>query len=523
LQSAKAALRLGGSGQNEERFMPSAAALCSREVWVGCLIVLGAAAVALFSAQDYAGAYNDGSRLATIECLVDYRTLAIDDSVFVRIPPDDGTVPAPYGKSPGEQLENGTLDKIRVHGHFYSDKPLVPHVLLAGWYQVLQWSTGLTARQRPDLFCYWMTVASCGVAYVAALWCTYRLGRWLGLALPLRVLLAASLGLATLALPYLRQVNAHIWLLGVVAALMLNLAGLAEEMREGRVRWPRLVAVGTLAGLGYAIEGGAGPALLACTLALVAYRCRRVGPVALCLLAALPWLGLHHALNYAIGGTFKPANAVPEYFNYPGSQFTAENLTGQWHHAGIGAFLGYARELLIGDRGFLNANLPLFLAVPALVVLLLRRTPQWPEVAFAAVFSGGTWLIYAAFSNNYSGWCCSIRWFVPLLAPAYYVLAVFLRHYPRYGWDLLVLSAWGAIAAGLMWEGGPWKMHYSLAPLPLLEEGAELVRRTLPWTSEVPDDQMLQGAALVSWLICWLCRPGGGLSHLDKFDLKTDA
>jgi hypothetical protein len=294
----------------------------------------------------------------------------------------------------------------------------------------------------------------------------------------------------------------------VVAALMLNLAGLAEEARAGRMRWPRLVAVGTLAGLGYTIEGGAGPVLFACTLGLVVWRCWRVGPLAVCLLAALPWLALHHALNYALGETFKPANAVPEYFDYPGAAFDASTLTGTWNHDSFEDFLIYARKLLIGKRGFLRANLPLFLAVPALAWLLIRRTPQWPEVVFAAVFSGGIWLMYALFSVNYSGWCCSIRWFVPLLAPAYFVLAVFLRFYPRYGWDLLVLSGWGAILGRVMWEGGPWVVRFSLASIPSLWDAAQLVRWALPSMADTPDDRMLQEAALLSWLICWLCRRG---------------
>jgi hypothetical protein len=475
---------------------------------VGFLVVAAATAVSFVSAMDYAGSFNDGSRLATVDSLVDHHTLAIDDSVFVKVPPRDGPAPSPYGGPYAEHMERGTFDKVRVNGRFYSDKPPVPQVLLAGWYQVLQWTTGLSARQRPDLFCYWMTVASCGLAYVVSVWCAFRLGRLLRLALSLRVLLAASLGLATLALPYLRHVNAHIWLLGVAAALMLNLAWLAEEAQVGRLRWPRLVAIGTLAGLGYAMEGGAGPVLWACTLGLVAYRSRRLGPVAVCLMASLPWLVAHHALNYAIGGTFKPVNAVPEYFDYPGSGFSAQNMTGRWHHDSLGDFLSYAATLLIGDRGFIDANLPLFLAVPAFVVLVVRRTPYRPEILFGAAWGGGTWLIYAALSDNYSGGCFSIRWFVPLLAPAYFVLAVFLRYYPRYGWDLLLLSAWGAIAAGLMWEEGPWAMVISLSSVPFFQSGIEVLWDWRPWLAELPDNWKLQGTALLSWLVCWICRRG---------------
>ena len=43
-------------------------------------------AIALVSARDYAGGWNDGSRLATVESLVDYHTLAIDKSIYVDVP-----------------------------------------------------------------------------------------------------------------------------------------------------------------------------------------------------------------------------------------------------------------------------------------------------------------------------------------------------------------------------------------------------------------------------------------------------
>jgi hypothetical protein len=48
---------------------------------------------------------------------------------------------------------------------------------------------------------------------------------------------------------------------------------------------------------------------------------------------------------------------------------------------------------------------------------------------------------------------------VPLLAPAYLVLAVLLRRHPRYTGDFLVLSGWGAVVAGLAWWQGPWLKH----------------------------------------------------------------
>ena len=67
-------------------------------------------------------------------------------------------------------------------------------------------------------------------------------------------------------------------------------------------------------------------------------------------MAALPWVALHHIVNYAVGGTFKPANAVPEYFDWPGCAFNPQNMTGSWQHAGVADFLIYAAALLLGKQ-----------------------------------------------------------------------------------------------------------------------------------------------------------------------------
>jgi hypothetical protein len=120
----------------------------------------------LLSAHPFAGSWNDGSRLATVECLVDQHALCIDDSIFVRVPPDH----APYPAHERGLLRHGTLDKLYINGHYYSDKSPVPALLMAGVYQVWRWAGGPSARQRPEWFCWWMTLASSGVAFVVAVW-----------------------------------------------------------------------------------------------------------------------------------------------------------------------------------------------------------------------------------------------------------------------------------------------------------------------------------------------------------------
>ncbi|HVX14522.1 MAG TPA: hypothetical protein VHC22_25265 [Pirellulales bacterium] len=455
-----------------------------RRRWCEIGLIVAASLIAAAGARDYAGGWNDGSRLATVESLVDRHTLAIDDSIFVRSP---ATADAPNPYAPGNELlrTKGTQDKLFIGGRYYSDKSPLPAFWLAAWYELFQSTTGLTAHGHPRLFCYLMTLASAGIAYVVTVWSIWRLALRQELPLAICLLLAGSSALATVALPYTRHVNNHIMLLAVVSLLMLVLDRMVPQ--TARVKEPcdsedgeslpissshgRLLGAamaGGLAAIGYTLDLGLGPVLLVCTTLLVVFRRRSILAIGCFALAAVPWLAAHHGLNYATGGTFGPANAVPEYVSWPGSPFSSQNMTGGWAHRNIGHFFLYTAALLFGKHGFLNYNLPLFLVALARLTHLVRRRPnRLPELIFAAAFAGGAWLLYAAMSNNYSGPCCSIRWFVPFVAPAYYVLAVLLRERPELARPLTFLTASGAVLSAVLWWRGPWEGTVPLVLWPL--------------------------------------------------------
>jgi hypothetical protein len=326
---------------------------------------------------------------------------------------------------------------------------------MAGVYQALQWAFGLHARDRADLFCYALTLTSSGLAYILAGWGLYRLARVVGLPPGLRLGLTASLTLATIALPYARHVNSHI----VLLALAMWLFGFLHELLAARPQpagADRLLLIGTLAGLAYAVEQAAGGLLLAGSLGIVALGRPRARGLILASLAALPWVLLHHGIVYGFAHTLRPVGAVPEFFRYENSYFDETNLTGLYHHASLGDCLLYAAGLLVGSRGFLLSNVPLWLALLAGRLLVPSPRPTRPVLLLACAWGAGTWLTYALLSNNYAGICCSIRWFVPLLAPAYYLLALLLRDHPACRPDFLFLNAWGIVLAAVMWYDGPW-------------------------------------------------------------------
>lgn len=447
-------------------------------------LLLLAVLIAIISPIPYAGSWNDGSRLASVESLVDHHTWSIDQSVFVVTPGVHTRFTKPDALKrmsawpPNDQLlqEHGTLDKLFINHHYYSDKSPVPSLVMAGVYKVLQLVSGLTAAENPALFCYLLTLFFSGTAYVVSVACMAATASALDLRCLPRLLISYSFALCTVALPYARQVNNHILLLAVFSVTMLFALKYAQA-EPGKILSRHLPALGTLAGIGYTIDLGAGPILVLAVTGFVVMQSRSAKAVFILLATAFPWFLFHHILNYRIGGAFKPANAIPDYFLWPGCPFNASNLTGGWAHKNVAHFVIYSLDMLFGKKGFVGHNPALYLSIPAIGFLLRKKEREASMIYLSLALIVGTWLIYAATSNNYSGLCCSIRWFVPLLAPFYYLLALFLKRRPDFSIDLLILTGWGLVLGILMWIKGPWVQHM----IPLF------------WP--------LQAAALVSWAV----------------------
>jgi len=423
--------------------------------WLPRLLLFVAMVVACVSARPYAGGWNDGSRLASVESLVDRHTFAIDNSVFIRVPPaliELGTTPYPPNQP--HLLKTGSLDKLLIDGHFYSDKPPVVSVLMAGEYQLWRWLGLPSFAERPDVVCYFLTLGTSGLAFVLMVWSYYQIGLLLRLPLRTRMILLAGFSICTMAPAYTRYVNNHILFLAVFAMILWQALLLREDPRQLK----RLILLGILGGLGYNLDLGLAPFLAAGLFGLVVYRCRQWRPIAAFVLAALPWVVAHHVLNHAIGGSWiKPANANPQYFDWPGCPFSSNNMTGVFRHDAWG-FVKYSLDLLFGKKGLLSHNLPLFFAVAASFVL--GRAKQLDaEGYFALFFIIGGWLSYAALSNNLGGACASVRWFAPFVAGGYYFTAQFLSRHPASLRSIATLSAFGLPIAGLMWWYGPWMLH----------------------------------------------------------------
>jgi hypothetical protein len=78
------------------------------------------------------------------------------------------------------------------------------------------------------------------------------------------------------------------------------------------------------------------------------------------------------------------------------------------------------------------------------------------ELLFAALICVGTWTLYSIAAKT-TGLSASIRWFVPLLAPAFFGLTVILQARPSLFDQFKVLTQFGALLTAVVFWAGPWR------------------------------------------------------------------
>jgi hypothetical protein len=449
-----------------------------------CVLALAAFALAALSAKPYATAWNDGSRLASVEALVERGTFRIDGTTFL-----EGAPGAYEANNP--LLAKGTLDKLLIDGHWYSDKPPLVSVPLAGAYRTLMACGAPAPSEAPGAFAWVVCVLLSGIGFAISVGCAWVLGARAGLEPKWRAIWLGAFALATVLPAYTRSANNHIAQLGAVAAVCVLLCRIADRTAAGRSAWGSLLAAGFVTGFAYNLDFGLGPPLVCAVLLAVALRTRSAAAVLVCGIGLLPCVLAGHAINFAIGGDWlKPLNMHREYLSWPGSPFDT-TMTGVMRDRYFAQFL-YTLDLLFGKKGFLTHNPPLLLAVTSGAWWLLRAKneprPQGSgnyrvELLALAGWCVAAWLMYGVLSKNHGGACVSVRWFVPFLAPGFWLLAHLLVARPNLRREFAVLALCGAPLAVSAWLVGPW------------------------WMKNVPGYWFVFGASLLGWGIARATAP----------------
>jgi hypothetical protein len=329
---------------------------------------------------------NVDSRLSAIQSIVEHHTTQIDGS--------------PYAIR--------TVDKIRIRGHFYSEKPpLLAFLGAAAYYPV--YAAGYSIWQ--DKFSYFFLVfVLLGGSFLVCLACFHNLVRRAGVTETAASAMTLMLGLGTLCLPFATTLNNHSF---AASWLFVGVYGLVRAQDDPSLRWMRV------AGWSFGVAFGADYSVALIIAALGVYMLLEPALRGRLLSVALPCavvLAFSLGYNYWVSGSFKFIQTNPEYFVYPGSYFGLgrEALTGVERNS-IGYAASYGAKMLLGLNGFLLYCPLLLFAIGGAIVTIARRRPFWKlavaVLAGCAAFVG----YYAFYSTNWSGCSFSIRWFVAFI------------------------------------------------------------------------------------------------------------
>jgi hypothetical protein len=405
---------------------------------------------------------NDLSRWATVYSLAERGTYNIDQTPW----PD-------------------TIDRVRLHGHYFSSKPPLLATLLAGEYLLLKkLSFGrLSFRHSPE------SVIRVIVASINLLPLVIFLGlfsRLLDRLAPdpwTRAYSMAAAGLGTFLTGFSITLNNH-----TIAAFSSFFALYPAFLiwREGQRRWQLFAVAGFFAGFAAVNELPAAAFLVALGAGL-AWKARRQTFVWFLPFALLPLAG-HFSTTYLVTGNLMPAYADKAAYVYPGSYWLIDPASGRLVGSEVDTATAkptgqigkgidnvyepwpvYLFNMLVGHHGILSLS-PIFIFT-LIGVWRSLRFPQSPLRAFAGLAAFLTLLLlvfytFFAGQRNYGGMCCGLRWFFWLIPLWLMLLPEGLRGKTAHRWFrgmalafLLVSAASVFYCARNPWTR-PWIQQY---------------------------------------------------------------
>ena len=141
--------------------------------------------VMVATASTRPGSWNDASRMATVQSLVESGSFVIDRTAFV-----------------------GTGDKVLINGHFYSEKPPMPSVLGAAVYLPLH-RLGISLHEGRSLAYYLVTLLTIKLFWLLGALAFYASLRFTGLDPEKRFLASLALGIGSLYFSWAVVFNNH--------------------------------------------------------------------------------------------------------------------------------------------------------------------------------------------------------------------------------------------------------------------------------------------------------------------------
>jgi len=350
-----------------------------KQVFIICFL-----AIFVFSTVSPIGP-NDVSRYLSIISLAKDQSLVIDD----------------------ELKRMDTMDKIRIDGHFYSDKPPLFALTFSSIYCAAR-SLGISVYSKYPYKLSIILIMGTFFAFAMSLFYKEYADRF-----PKLKWLLLCLIFATPYYVFNRVLMSH--------ALVGSLLYISFYLLRKKERPLFIMLAGLLSGLAVTYDHGAVFIFAAFLLYLLLRQ--RVGDLGLfgsfCLLPVF----VHLLIVHQISGSLLPLNMQSGVFDYPGSAFAGGSGTGGLKHSSPLSLLGYMLALLfMFPFGYHSKGL--FLTAPILVFAFIQmvRDARNKDLEALSLFAGILllFLYYSLSSNNLAGGDYVVRWFIifmPLCLP----------------------------------------------------------------------------------------------------------
>ena len=402
-------------------------------------------AICIVFTHSHINSWNDASRLASVEALVEQGTWAID----------------------GTTLAAHTSDVISLKGRTFSDKPPVLSFLASGVYAVLHRVLGLSLTpkecdphasacycfallcpQRPDWAYYWITLTLVGLPSALMLALFYRSTALHALPNPTALVLTGVLGLGTLILPYSLVFNNHI---PTAACLMGSLYALLRSTAEGArsSRW--LLVAGFAAALAFTFDLAAGLFLVFFLGDALVHHRRRAWPY---LLGSLAPLALMVVLDWWILGDPLPPMLHAAGYAYAGAPLYT-TVAGVHQAPNV---LDYSFQMLLGEHGLFAFTPVLLWTAFGLVMLLRQRTHWlWSRAVAVGLACLATTVYLGLSTDTFGGEAYGPRWFVAM-TPVLFFFSAWPSLYNRLSrW--LIFASLSLLSIFSAWQGAldPWR------------------------------------------------------------------
>lgn len=330
--------------------------------------------------------WNDASRMATIQALVEQGTLVIDDTMFVDL----------------------TSDIYLYQDHTYSSKPPALAVMGALVYVPLHLA-GITFEEDLSLPYFLITLLTIGSTSALGLVYFWKmLVEFFGASIAWANIATFLAGAGTLILPYSIVFNSH-----AVAGSFLLIGTYYAFRFLKYYEIHHVVYSGLLFSLAASIDTSC---FIFLPFAFLLLLRQSFKSALVFIVSCTPLVLFYFGMNLYLSDSLLPPTLNAPLRSSADSSFTSDNLSGLASHDDLSDLSIYAFHMLLGNRGLLSHTPILVFSLIGIYYLYRNWASQRFNADYMLLLAAcGIYVLLAILrTNNYSGDAFGVRWFASI-------------------------------------------------------------------------------------------------------------